>query len=128
MVHQEQALTSFQAGKNCCQAVVEAYCEEMGISEEEAHLLGASYGGGNYQGLCGALAGTYIVANALEGTLDESDPAKCQADKAGNRIVAMTQAFEQTCGSLYCGKLIDNRPCLEYFRRALDILEEHLAE
>ncbi len=66
MDHQKQAMTYFQAGRNCCQAVVGAYCTELGITEEQANELAAGFGGGNYQGLCGALAGTYIVANYLK--------------------------------------------------------------
>lgn len=128
MGHHEQARETFQAGKNCCQAVLKAYSTEMGISEFEAYELGANYGGGNYQGLCGALAGTYIVANALKGSLDESDPAKCHPDKAGKRIVAMTQEFERTCGSLNCSNLLNKRPCSEYVDRAVTLLEEQLTD
>lgn len=128
MNHQEQAMTYFQAGRNCCQSIVCAYCTEMGITEEQAHELAAEYGGGNYQGLCGALVGNYMVINALKGTMEATDPAKCKDDNAGKILVAMTQDFEQTCGSLYCTKLFGKRPCAEYVRAALAILEENLPE
>lgn len=127
MDHQEQAMTYFQAGRNCCQAVVGAYCNELGITVEKANELAAGYGGGHYQGLCGALAGTYMVANYLKGTPENDDPAKCKDDDAGKLMVEMTQDFERECGSLYCTKLLDKRPCSEYVCTALKILEENLA-
>ena len=60
MDHEEQAMTYFQAGRNCCQAVVGAYCQEIGLELDRVNELASHYGGGNYQGLCGALAGTYM--------------------------------------------------------------------
>lgn len=126
MEHQEQAILYFQAGRNCCQAVVGAYCHELGMTEEQANELGASYGGGNYQGLCGALAGTYIVANYLKGTPEIADPAKCKDDEAGKCMVEMNQDFERACGSLYCTKLLGKRPCSDYVYVATKIVEENL--
>lgn len=128
MDHQEQAMTYFEAGRNCCQAVVGAYCTELGITEEKANELAADYGGGRYQGLCGALAGTYMVANYLKGTPEMTDPAKCKDDDAGKLMVEMTQDFERECDSLYCIKLLGKRPCADYVATAIEILEENLAE
>ena len=128
MDHQKQAMTYFQAGRNCCQAVVGAYCTELGITEEKANELAAGFGGGNYQGLCGALAGTYIVANYLKGSPELNDPAKCKDDEAGRRMVEMTQDFEGACGSLYCIKLLGKRPCSDYVWAAIKIIDENVAE
>lgn len=128
MDHQERATADFQAGRNCCQAVVSAFCQEMGITEEQAHDLGINYGGGRYQGLCGALVGNDIVVNYLKGTPEKDDPAKCKNDAAGRFQVEMTQAFEQETGSLYCTQLLGKKPCLEYVQTAVEILERTLAE
>lgn len=95
MNHQEQARICFQAGRNCCQAVVGAYCKEIGVAQEEVDALASNYGGGNYQGLCGALAGTYMVANYLKGSPDVDDPARCKDDEAGKLLVELTQDFER---------------------------------
>ncbi|MGL9746539.1 C-GCAxxG-C-C family protein [Enterococcus sp. DIV0170] len=128
MDHEEQAMTYFQAGRNCCQAVVGAYCQEIGLELDRVNELASHYGGGNYQGLCGALAGTYMVANFLKGTPEMIDPAKCKNDAAGKLVVEMTQEFQQTYGSLYCTKLLGKRPCSEYVRTAVKLLEDNLTE
>lgn len=128
MEHQELARAYFQSGRNCCQAIVCAYSEETGLTEATANALAADYEGGNYQGLCGALAGDYIVANFLKGTPELDDPARCKDDQAGKLLVEMTQAFEQACGSLYCRQLIGKKVCTEYVAISAEILETVLAE
>lgn len=128
MEHQELAMAYFQTGRNCCQAITCAYCNEMGISESEANDLAENYGGGNYQGLCGALVGNYLVANALKGTLEIADPAKYREADTGKLHAAMTQEFEQSYGSLYCKELFGKRPCSDYVRAALEILEGNLVD
>jgi len=128
MDHQEQARIYFQAGRNCCQAVVGAYCKEIGVAQEEVDALASNYGGGNYQGLCGALAGTYMVANYLKGSPDVDDPARCKDDEAGKLLVELMQDFERECGSLYCTQLLGKKPCVDYVQTAMEILADNLAE
>ena len=69
-----------------------------------------------------------MVANFLKGTPEMIDPAKCKNDAAGKFVVEMTQEFQQTCGSLYCTKLLGKRPCYEYVRTAVKLLEDNLNE
>ncbi|MGM0172977.1 C-GCAxxG-C-C family protein [Enterococcus sp. DIV0800] len=127
MERQQQAIASFQAGYNCCQAIVLAYRAELKIDERTAIELGASYGGGRYQGLCGALAGCYIVTNQLKGTPKTNDPAECVGAATEKIIDRLNQDFQQACGSLYCKEIIGKRPCSEYVGEACRILEKQLA-
>lgn len=124
MERQQQAIASFQAGYNCCQAVILTYCDELAITETAAIELGASYGGGCYRGLCGALAGGYLVANQLKVTATAGELAECMK-KIRTRL---NQDFQQDCGSLYCKEIIGKRPCSEYVGAACKILEKQLSK
>ena len=48
---------------NCCQSVLAAFAEDMGLTEEQAFNLGANFGSGMRCGsACGALTGGLMVA------------------------------------------------------------------
>lgn len=47
---------------NCAQAVLLAYSDELGISEETARKLGSNFAGGmKFGSVCGAITGAYMV-------------------------------------------------------------------
>ena len=47
---------------NCCQSVLAAFAEDMGLTEEQACGLGANFGSGMRCGsVCGALTGALMV-------------------------------------------------------------------
>ncbi len=48
---------------NCCQAVLVAFADRLGLSEEQANALGAHFGSGMRHGAtCGALTGALMAA------------------------------------------------------------------
>ena len=49
---------------NCCQAVLTAFADKLGKSEEELKRLGSGFGSGmgTMEGTCGALVGAIMVA------------------------------------------------------------------
>lgn len=50
---------------NCAQAIMRAYAEDMGISEETAAGIGCNLGGGmKCGGVCGAITGGLLVLGA----------------------------------------------------------------
>lgn len=55
-------------GCNCCQAVIMAYKDELGLSEQEIKKLGAAFGGGmaTMDATCGALVGAGIALGILK--------------------------------------------------------------
>ena len=54
--------TDPQAHCNCCQAVLMAFRDECGLTEEEAMRLGAHFGSGMRHGsTCGAVTGALMV-------------------------------------------------------------------
>ena len=46
MNHADKARALFSGGCNCAQAVVGAYAEEIGLTQEQAMRLASSFGGG----------------------------------------------------------------------------------
>ena len=55
-------------GCNCCQAVIMAYKDELGLSEQEIKKMGAAFGGGmaTMDATCGALVGAGIALGILK--------------------------------------------------------------
>lgn len=95
----EKALeVKHQMGINCCQAVLLAFQDELGKSEEELIRLGSGFGGGMgcMEGTCGALVGA-IMAASLAGN----------ADTHKNRTSAtILREFKSECGGeTICGRI-----------------------
>lgn len=128
MKSSEQAVIHFQKGLNCCQAINCSYRESMGINEQQAIVLGENYGGGLYKGICGALAGNFIVINHLVQQVDQMDPAISQSTKTEQLFKKMRRDFERTHDSIYCEQLLGKKNCECYVRTAARILEQSFEE
>ena len=74
---------------NCCQAVLVAFADQLGRSEDELLRLGSGFGSGmgTMEGTCGALVGAIMVSSLLS----EKDAAK-----AASR--AIVTRFKELCG------------------------------
>ncbi|OJG45589.1 hypothetical protein RV04_GL001878 [Enterococcus hermanniensis] len=96
----------------------------MDISEKEAIVLGEKYGGGLYEGICGALAGNFIVINQLVQQGNPIDPAISQSTQTEQLFKKMKQDFERTHGSIYCERLLGKNNCDCYVQTAAKILEQ----
>ncbi|MBQ3084980.1 MAG: C_GCAxxG_C_C family protein [Clostridia bacterium] len=140
----ELAKSYFKEGYNCCQAVVLAYKDEMGLDERAALAISSSFGGGigRLREVCGAVSGMCIVAGMLYGYTDP----KAKAEKADHYklIQQMAADFTARNGSIICRVLTgiekDNhiptertaefykkRPCVELVGDAAAILEQIIA-
>ena len=59
---------------NCCQSVLVAFAEDMGLTEEQAYSLGANFGSGMRCGsVCGALTGALMVLGMTNYPADQAD-------------------------------------------------------
>ena len=74
---------------NCCQAVLVAFADRLGKSEEELLRLGSGFGSGmaTMEGTCGALVGAIMVSSLLSP----------EGEARGNSRVIMSQ-FKELCG------------------------------
>ena len=139
----EIAKANFLNGMNCCQAVVLAFKEEIGLPEQTLKKTAIGFGGGfaRQRLICGAVSGMGIV---LSHVLSDGN------DKSG--IYAIIQnachRFKKETGSIICGELLSGtaatsvsptpeqrteeyykkRPCAELCQLAAEITEEIIKE
>lgn len=150
MKHDERARELFRQGYNCCQALVGAYCEEMGLSMDDALALSSSFGGGMAQmrSVCGAVSGMFMVAGMLRRDAfpaDIGDPTYAEAKKAHYAFLKrLAGEFAALNGSLSCMELLGlsspdeepdpahrldpnykKRPCVELIGDAALLLDRH---
>ena len=97
MTRAEIAVNFKHRGRSCSQAVLLAFADVLGKSEDELLALGACFGTGmgTFDATCGALC----AAQMIQGLRDYSGrPMPGEAKKLHSR-------FGQLCGSTDCGEL-----------------------
>lgn len=78
---------------NCCQSVLAAVAEEIGLTEEQAYALGEGFGGGMHCGsACGALTGA-LMALGMKHYPQE-------------QITAFLRKFQAEHGDINCAALL----------------------
>ncbi len=132
----------FSSGLNCCQSVVLAFKEEMGLGEHALKKLSIGYGGGlaRLRKVCGAVSGMAMVLSFLKS--DGNDKLAIYSI-----IQQACKEFEQEVGSIICAELLDEqtlkdkspkpeertakyykkRPCAELCAIAADITQKYLS-
>lgn len=138
----ELAKKLFSEGYNCCQAVVLAFKDEIGLDQSDLEKLSIGLGGGlaRLRLTCGAVSGMAIVLSALKS--DGKD--KLAIYELIRRAVA---DFESEVGSIICAELLDGvpiknkgtgipeertqeyykkRPCADLCKLAGDITEKYI--
>lgn len=116
---------------NCCQSVVLAFAEELGLDEATLAKLTANFGGGmGYAGeVCGAISGMAVVSGAL-------GPWKEIKDKDGKMqsydcIKELVAEFQKTCGNTRCPALKamqeeGGKSCTELIQIAADMVAKKM--
>ena len=81
---------------NCCQAVLVAFADRLGKSEDELLRLGSGFGSGmgTMEGTCGALVGAIMVSSLLS-----------QDGEARNNSRVIMSRFKELCGATICREL-----------------------
>ena len=103
--HKEKALALFDQKYHCSQAVLAAFADECGLTEQQALKLGACFGGGMRKGeICGACTGALMVLGALYGQYDKADPASRETADSVN--IGMMEGFAAVSGSYLCKELL----------------------
>jgi C_GCAxxG_C_C family probable redox protein len=141
--HAEAAEKLFKEGYNCSQAVLGAYCDELGVEFETAVKLASSFGGGmgRLREVCGAVSAMFMVAGLKYGYTDPMD--KTVKKQHYELIQQLAKRFEEENGSIVCRQLLgldikyDNpspdartseyyqkRPCVELVKCAAEIIED----
>ena len=81
---------------NCCQAVLVAFADRLGKSEDELLRLGSGFGSGmaTMEGTCGALVGAIMVSSLLS-----------PDGEARNNSRTIMSRFKELCGATVCRDL-----------------------
>lgn len=123
MDKRENAVAYKHNGCNCCQAVLAAYSNETGMSEDMVRKLGAGFGAGmgGMEGTCGALCGAEMVLGLKAG------------GSVSRQAKELYTSFKEKCGATICRELkqrtADGKPlcdCDDCVRNAVAAVEERL--
>ena len=111
MDHRELAGDLFVNGCNCAQAVVVAFCDDMGLSREFAAKMASSFGGGmgRMREVCGAVSGMLMVAGLLYG-YDEPGEKDCRKKEHYALVQELAGKFREEAGSIVCREILKNPP------------------
>ncbi len=99
----------FVSGYNCSQAVVAAFADLFGFTEEQGLKLSAGMGGGmgRLRMTCGAVSGMAILAGMDCGSADASDR---EGKSANYKVVQeLCERFKSEHQSLICAELLNIR-------------------
>ncbi len=104
MTRSQAAFVAMAESKmNCAQAVLTAFCEEMGLEWAMALELARGFGGGMARGgkTCGAVTGAYMVIGLREAAAGREGTEAVYA-----RIVEFNRKFKEIYGSTECKTLL----------------------
>ncbi len=143
---EEIAAANFLSGCNCCQAVLMAYADVLGLTQEQAAMVAVGHGGGmgRLRLHCGAFSAAVMLAGAIEGP----DGAKKEhRPQTYARVQEIHRRFIEVNGTVSCAELLGRagvpedptpeertpeyyrkRPCERVIRSACRIIDEMLAE
>ncbi|MDY5772736.1 MAG: C-GCAxxG-C-C family protein [Bacteroidaceae bacterium] len=143
----EKAYALFMKGYNCAQSVTAAFADLYGLTEEQALLASASFGGGmgRMRLTCGTVTGMFLLAGLESGTTNPDDRELKARNYAMVRELA--ERFKTENGSIVCSELLQmgnktesampsertaayykKRPCPELVRCAARIYAQMLEE
>ncbi len=90
---------------NCAQAVLTAFCAELGVDRDTAFKIAKCFGGGvaSSGNICGAVTGAYMVIGLKQATLTPEPPGK---EKTKIAAQVFTQKFIELHGSVICRELL----------------------
>ncbi len=131
--NKDVAVRKFMQKYNCCQAVVCAYCEELGVKEEDVFKLteGFGLGMGGLRDTCGAVVGMFLVISLANSAGNMEDPYATKMDTYA-KIRDAAAKFCEKNGSVYCRELKNmNGPqplpcCIQCVEDAAVIVDEFL--
>lgn len=99
MNYVEEAVQLFEDGYMCSQAVLAVFCEEFGLSREQAFKISISFGSGMRKGeVCGACTGAIMALGLRYGE---------NKSKSDEMCVKFLDSFEKENGSYICRDLLD---------------------
>ena len=117
---------------NCCQSVILAFADDLGVDKQLLFKAAEGFGGGmgGKESVCGALSGAVMAAGLKNSDGNLEDPQS----KASTKLLSkeMTEKFVERVGALLCKDIKLDEPevplcsCADCIRIAVGITEEVL--
>lgn len=106
MSRADKARELFLSGYNCSQAVLGAFCDDMGLDFDVAISLSAGFGGGigRLRETCGAVSGAVMVVSLSKGKFDVTNPD--EKNEIYKKIQQLVKDIEAQTGSIICADLL----------------------
>jgi C_GCAxxG_C_C family probable redox protein len=106
MTQVEQAVSFFEKGFSCSQALLVTYGETFGVERETALRIAAGFGGGmgRMAETCGAVTGAFMVIGLKYGSVDAED--RRAKEKTHEVVKEFARRFTSRNGSLICRELL----------------------
>lgn len=145
MTRSERAVSAFDQGFNCCQAVFSSFCDDLGMDRDTALKLACGFGAGmaRNEEVCGAVSGGILVIGARCGRGERSD--RSVTEETYGKVRELMGRFAGKHGTYTCRMLLDgieltteqgqlsylendyfNRVCKPCVRDVVEMLEEIL--
>jgi len=102
----DKALTLFDEGYACSQAVLLAFADQLKLDETSAKLIASTFGGGmgRLRQKCGAVTGGFMVLGLAYGNTDPKDMDTKLA--AYNKVQELNRQFEEINGTSICAEIL----------------------
>jgi C_GCAxxG_C_C family probable redox protein len=138
------AVSYFEDGFSCSQAVLSTYGVQLGLDRETALKIASPFGGGmgRMGEICGAVTGAFMVIGLKYGAADVEDKEK--KEKTYSLVNEFIHQFKSRNGSILCRELLEcdistpegretakekdlfNVVCPKFVREAAEIIEQIL--
>ena len=106
MTRAEIAVENHKKGYNCAQAVLCAFADKTGFTEDELFRLSEAFGGGmgGTQGVCGAVSAMVFLAGLKNSLGIDELPGSNKRTSYGDAAALMTE-FEKMNQTIICSRL-----------------------
>lgn len=103
----DQALSLFQEGYSCSQAILISYAQQFNLKPEIAARLAAPFGGGVARRgeTCGAVSGGIMVVGLKMGHSTAED--KDSKERTYRMVEEFISQFQERNGTIRCNELLD---------------------
>lgn len=128
----EEALSLFEEGFSCSQAVFAVYATDYGMDKEMALKVAQGFGAGmgGMRGECGCVTGAYMVISLIHGRTKAEDGAA--RAKTFTLVKEFNKRFKEIHKVSTCRELLEGKKgshfemCSDYVSSACEILNEIL--
>ena len=141
MEAKDRAEKCYLEGFNCCQAVLIAFSEELGLDRKLALKIASGFGGGIKQGeVCGVVTGAIMAIGLKYGYVSTEDVEN--KEKSSDLTIRFQAIFKERFGSILCRELlgydvaipeqnkyakennISKKVCPKYVKAAVEIVND----